>query len=457
MNHTKSILLLLLVFAYQGTINAQSAQNFKLLYKWEDSSLKGSWLYDNTYNEIWGVENNGREYAVIGSTFGTHFIDVTDSSSFKEVDRVKGGANGPWVVHRDYKDYKGYLYAVCDEGNNSALQIIDYSTLPDSVHVAYDTNEFIIKSHNIYIDTASARLYAAGGYGLKIFSLENPIKPKLIGEYTGDGVHDLYVRDDTGYLNCGTSLRIIDFTDPVNEVQLFVLNDYPEKGYNHNGWLNASGDTYLFTDETKGTRIKVCSVSDLSNFEIVSMIQPIYSDSSIAHNVVIKEDIAYISYYNDGTQVFDISNPKAPERIGYYNSGNYDTFAPYMGVWGVYPFLPSGKILVSNMQKGLLVLESTPGYVLGREKIPAIAVGIEVYPNPIQEELNVSISLKQNEQVLMEVFDIQGKKLRTLMDSPMVKGENALKFNLGKELYPDSIYLLHITIAGRTEVNKIVR
>ena len=42
--------------------------------------------------------------------------------------------------------------------------------------------------------------------------------------------------------------------------------------------------------------------------------------------------------------------------------GYYDTFEPnhhdsYMGAWGVYPFLPSGNILLSDMQTGLYVFE----------------------------------------------------------------------------------------------------
>jgi len=459
MNATKYILLILVLFLVQGAVKSQSAENFKLLHHWKVDSLQGSFLYDNTYNEIWGITNKGREYAVIGSTYGTHFIDVTDPASFGEVDAVQGAFSNRLVVHRDYKDYKGYIYAVCDEGfvnDNSTLQIIDYATLPDSVHVVYDTSEYIRKSHNIFIDTSSARLYAAGSYGLVILSIEDPIKPKFIGLYSDIGVHDLYVRRDTAYLNNGEDMRIVDFTDPMNGKQLYILKDYPEKGYNHNGWLNGKGDTYLFTDETKGTRVKVCSVSDLSNFEIVSYIQPKYSDSSIAHNVVIKEDVAYISYYNDGLQVFDISNPKSPVRVGYYNSGNYDTFAPYMGVWGVYPFLPSGKILYSNMQKGLYVIEPSRGYVLGTEKIPVQTFGVEVYPNPIQDQLNVSLNLEQNKEVLFEVFNLQGIKIRTLLSKPLTKGKHDLQFDFGNE-YSPSLYLLQIIVGEKKEVFKLIK
>ena len=53
-----------------------------------------------------------------------------------------GRAVGPEIIHRDYHDYQGYLYAVSDEGAAS-LQIIDISTLPDSASVVYDSSRFI--------------------------------------------------------------------------------------------------------------------------------------------------------------------------------------------------------------------------------------------------------------------------------------------------------------------------
>jgi len=132
-----------------------------LLDNWNDETLVGSFAFDNTYNEIWGVVINDREYAVIGSTAGTHFIDVTDPSVVSEVAFVAGAVQGGSIIHRDYHDYKDYLYAVADEGGASTLQIIDYTALPDSVEVVYDSQEFFFRSHNIFIDTYKAIRSAA--------------------------------------------------------------------------------------------------------------------------------------------------------------------------------------------------------------------------------------------------------------------------------------------------------
>ena len=132
--------------------NAQVAEHVNLLFNWYEDTLIGSAEYDNVYNEIWGVVVDDREYAIIGSSYGTHFFDVTIPEFSFEVAVVKGRVIGSQIIHRDYHDYNGYLYAVCDEGVSS-LQIIDISTLPDSVSLVYDSSELFERSQNIFIDT----------------------------------------------------------------------------------------------------------------------------------------------------------------------------------------------------------------------------------------------------------------------------------------------------------------
>ena len=106
-------------------ISSNAQQTGTLLYNWQDTTLMGSWAYNNTYNECWGLEVNGSEIAIIGSTDGTHFFDVTDPANATQVAYVAGAYQGGGVIHRDYHDFQGYLYVVCDEGSSSTLQIID--------------------------------------------------------------------------------------------------------------------------------------------------------------------------------------------------------------------------------------------------------------------------------------------------------------------------------------------
>ena len=66
-------------------------------------------MIDNAYNEVWGYARDGKEYAIIGSTMGTHIFDVTDAVNSHEVVFIPGRVQGPSLIHRDFHDYDQYL------------------------------------------------------------------------------------------------------------------------------------------------------------------------------------------------------------------------------------------------------------------------------------------------------------------------------------------------------------
>ena len=55
----KKIIPLLCMSFLSISSNAQQTAN--LLFHWQDTTLVGSWTYDNTYNECWGMVVNDRE------------------------------------------------------------------------------------------------------------------------------------------------------------------------------------------------------------------------------------------------------------------------------------------------------------------------------------------------------------------------------------------------------------
>jgi choice-of-anchor B domain-containing protein len=420
------IFVILLTCLALYTTEAQSVPEGKILSQWKDESLPSSSIHDNTYNEVWGIVHNGREYAIIGTTFGTHFIDVTDPESINEVVRIAGGTVGPEVIHRDYHDYKGYLYAVCDEGSQSTLQIIDYSYLPDSVQIVYDSKEYIRRAHNIFIDKDNDKLYAMYTAGdqtsfspIRIFDLTDPLNPQPIAAYSSidgvsfsSGTHDGYFINNIGYLNNGFSgLAIVDFTDSMNPSIIASLSsgDYPQPGYNHSGWLSEDGNYYYMADENHGHDMKIIDVSALPDVRVEGVFNAESSSSiSIPHNQVVAGNHLYVSYYFDGLQVYDISDPKLPVRKMYYpTSSRTHQNGRYQGAWGVYPFLPSGNILVSDMQEGLFVIENVNLLSSTQEKLTEDPLNI--YPNPVSSYFRISTGIDCTEVVL---FDARGKLLQ---------------------------------------------
>ncbi|MEC7646347.1 MAG: choice-of-anchor B family protein [Bacteroidota bacterium] len=428
--------------------NIQAQQTGTLLYNWQDTSLVGSWAYDNTYNECWGLVVNEREFAIIGSTAGTHFFDITDPTNSLEVAFVAGGYTGGGVIHRDYHDFSGYLYIVCDEGNSSTLQIVDITNLPNSINTVYDSNALFTKSHNIYIDTATAKLYAcASNSAMDVYDLNMPTNPTLIYSYSGVGhVHDAFVRNDSAYLNCGNDgLRVFDFSN-VNQwgdqpTLLGSLTSYPDAGYNHSGWLNNDGTIYIMQDENHGYDVKILNVSDLNNITVLSTFNSGVDPNSMAHNGIIKDHLAYIPYYHDGLRVFDISDPNNPIQTWEYDTYSPDNHNSYKGAWGVYPYLPSQNIIVSDMQTGLYIIKidnSSTSFI-------NIKVQNNIYPNPATNKFTIT-----SEADKIIIYNNLGVKVA---QEELNKGQNIIYRNQ----LPNGLYFYSLNKKGENiQTGKII-
>ena len=339
--------------------------HLKTVGHWDDNTLP--LRFGLAYNDVWGyTDSTGAEYAIIGTVEKVFFYKIDSASgSLTYVDEVAGGTQSLW---RDIKTYDHYAYAVADE-HSEGLMIIDLQYLPDSVHLSLQTTSFFNRSHNIFIDTAQAKLYAVGNVSptgnVVILDLSTPDNPTQLAEpaLSGGYAHDLYVIKDTAYCNHGNNgLYVYDMSTPASPVLLGSLTSYPQSGYNHACWRNEAGTHLAFTDETHNKGVKLADVSDLTNIFVTDVFRSALlapaDTASIAHNPIIKGDSLYLSYYHDGIQVFNIFNPDSVYRVAYYDTYPTNTdYSGYDGAWGVYPLLPSGRILGSDILNGLYVLE----------------------------------------------------------------------------------------------------
>ena len=464
----KNIFNIFLLLALPVLLSAQAQQATKL-GQWDDPSIVGSAAYNNRYNEVWSVAVNGHEYAIIGSTKGTHFIDVTNPAQPFQADYIPGKTQGPSVIHRDFKTYKHYIYGVCDEGQSS-LQIMDVSTLPDSVRLVSNSSSIIVTTHNIFIDTSRAMMYALvfggasqyGYGGMAVLSLANPEQPAFIKKFNSIGafsfghIHDAFVRNDTAYLNAGSNgFAVADFANPQQPKLLGTLTAYPGQGYNHSGWLSTDGGHYYLSDETHGSPIKTLDVQNLEDIKLLGTFNANSSPTQIPHNQLIACNYLYVSYYYDGLQVYNISDPLNVQRVLYYDTCTLPDGASYAGAWGVNPWLPSGNILISDMQNGLFIFQgigdACNAPVSKTNNILKQKIALEVSPQPASDKLMLNWTNEAGvEHAIVTLFD---GNMRPVLSQNI--DNQTFEISIPATL-ANGIYFLRVQAAGTVAMKKVL-
>lgn len=399
---------------------SQTNFNVQLLDNWTNEALIPG-FNDARYSDCWGYTANGQEYAMLGSTEGVHFFRISDKNTFEEIDFVQGKYAQATVVHRDIKIYRNYAIMVCDEGTSS-LQIADLQYLPDSVHIVYENDSSFTRVHNVFIDEPNELLYACSVrpsvngmlqplIPMQVYSISDILNPVLL--YEGPGsipeVHDVYVRDNIAYLNCGfDGLRVYDFSNPSNPVFLQNFNLYQDQGYNHQGWLSPDGTKYVFGDETNGSSVKSCAVNSNHEISIRGRVNTNAENNSVPHNIMITNDLAFVAYYNEGLRIYDI-RPQVPKEIGHYDTYPLEEELFKMnGAWGIYSALPSQRILVSDRIYGLFLLDFNREIFQSPDPDEILC-----YPNPVLPSSTFTIRLEEDREpsFLVEIFDVKGAKV----------------------------------------------
>lgn len=353
--------LLLLVPLY-----SQDSLNISQAGRWHDPSLPST--SGIRYNDVWGyTDTGGREYGIAGSARYTLFFELDSPEGLREAARFDEGFSSIW---RDYKTYGHYAYGTADQGNGGLI-VYDLSGLPGSVTKVYQSNAVFSRAHNLFVDEAQGRLYVAGSNtrpnGVIIFDLNaDPASPTLLADPVlpeGGYIHDIFVRNHIAYCSHGfLGLAVYDLSQPASPIPLGTMTNYPEQGYNHSSWLTEDSQLLIFADETFGRSLKAVDVSNLQDMEVTSLFKsellaPAHTNS-IAHNPFIRGRYAVVSYYHDGVQVFDLSDPEHIQQVAWYDTyPEHANYQGFRGCWGVYPFLPSGRILATDISNGFFVLQ----------------------------------------------------------------------------------------------------
>jgi choice-of-anchor B domain-containing protein len=344
------------------------SQNYNITYK-SKVTFPGQ-----TLANVWGIKRNGKEYALVGASQGMVVVDVTDPVNPVVVTQFTDGINSQW---REIKTYGNYAYITSEgttTGGTGGLGIANLTNLNTPLpsgglpfqkyHGDGAIANQLIRSHSLHVDTVKGYAYIYGmanlanGGALALNLNPDPYNPVYAGQYNTNYIHDGYAHNDTLYgahIYAGY-FSIINFTNKSSPV---VLTTRTTPGaFTHNTWLTQDRQHLLTTDEISGSYLTAYSFSYNAstgqwNTTEKDRIQNAPGSGSIVHNTHVKSRYAISSWYRDGVVITDVGRPSNLIQVGRYDTYTVGSGNGFNGAWGVYPYLPSGNILVSNISETL--------------------------------------------------------------------------------------------------------
>lgn len=348
---------------------------------------------DGSTNDVWGWTDpaTGTEWALVGHTAGTSFIDLSDPENpvYAGVLPMTNGARAS--LWRDIKVYRDHAFIVSDGAGQHGMQVFDLARLRDAAEapvtfeptVVYD---LIASAHNIVINEGTGYAYSVGGQsggetcegGFHMIDIRNPAQPVFVGCYAdpstgifGTGYthdaqcvvyrgpdHEHYGREICVGAN-ETAIAIVDVTDKDRPFSIAVAT-YPRVWYAHQGWMDEAHEYFYLNDEGdesaggRNTRTLVWDLRDLDDPVLARSYRA--ATGSTDHNLYVRGDLMYQSNYRSGLRIIDISNREYPDEVGFFDTEPVGETEELLGSWSNYPYFESGIIAVTSMYEGIFFL-----------------------------------------------------------------------------------------------------
>lgn len=337
-------------------------------------------------SDIWGWTDpqTKREYALVGMFNGTVFVDVTDDELVIMGRLPTQSGSDFW---RDIKVFGNYAFIVADIADHG-MQVFDLTRLRDLEDIPVKFKADAVYSafgnaHNIVINERKSMAYVVGtnindayNGGVHFIDISDPMNPTEVGGYGGSGyTHDAqvvtYNGPDTDYLGeeifVGSNedrVVIVNVTDKDNP-QLISELVYPQTAYTHQGWFTEDQQYFILGDEVDelafgfNSRTLVFDFEDLDNPQLhMTYLGPTVA---IDHNGYVKGDEFYLANYTAGMRVLDLSDIDNGNMVetGYFDTYVANDITDFYGVWSVYPYFDSGKVLINDSDIGFFVVQKS--------------------------------------------------------------------------------------------------
>jgi hypothetical protein len=331
---------------------------------------------------------------------GAFIYDITNPDAPVLAARYDPGSNQQFL-EAIVVGNRGYF----GSGNGGGVHIVDLTNpyspvLLGTVDSTHGTGNNTIHEMMVVPQGGSTYLIensnSTGTIPVKIINITNPTAPVLKSQFSAADsgwIHAMHIRGNRMYTSeyTGSKVEIYDISNLAATTAPPLLGAVNVGSTtSHSSWTSEDGRYLYSCRETFDGDVRVYDVQNPAAPLLIRSIKAgdLGINAITPHNPVVMGNKLYIAWYQAGLQVFDITNPADPKRIG-----QYDTFAPafapteeekqllssndpwdmmcasssfqnalpsnYDGNWAVYPFLGENKIIVGDLKSGLVILDAS--------------------------------------------------------------------------------------------------
>ncbi len=376
---------------------------------------------------------------------GFRVIDIIDPYTAHEI----GYVNFTGAV-LDVKVVNNFAYVAKDD---NGLYIFDVSNpvLPQEI------GHFNVNGSIFGLDISGNYVYLADNSGyFRIVDISNPANPQEIGAC--DSLLEalkVKVTGDYAYVVNEYYLNIINISDQTNphivytkllpghSLDVCVLNNYAYMALGEAGFgiydisgANQITEIGFFVPQSPWPdNFNIESVYISGNYAylaesffglyIIDISDPTtptevcFFPYDWIKDVVIQNNVAFIISQISGLQILDVSNPSNPILLG-----NYDTpgFAEGIDVSGNFIFV------ADHYHFGIYDCSAAPVIDQTNETLRPLSLK-QNSPNPFNPSTTISFHLDKKSKVRIDIFNIKGQLVRTLLNENLQDGDHSVFFN----------------------------
>jgi hypothetical protein len=339
--------------AVLGTYNARGVYIFDISNP--DNPVLASWYNPTPAQQMLeAVVRNNIGYFGSGNSGGVHIVNLANPTNPVLLSKIDS--------------------TVCDPANPTIC--------------AYNTIHEIVIDGNFLFETDSRTPT------IKVINISNPSAPVFVRNIvTTDPqfIHAVHIAN--GRMFCsgwGGKTDVYDISN-VGTVAPPLIGSINTGTNSHSSWTSTDGNYLYNARELLDGDLRVYNISNLAAPTLVKTIKAgdLGLNAICPHNPVVMGNLLYVGWYQAGLQVFDISNPANPVRVGQYDTyaaafnredalarganepwdllcSTNDVFAresslpsSYDGNWAVFPFLGTNKVLLGDLTGGLFIVDAS--------------------------------------------------------------------------------------------------